>query len=313
MKLDIKFNWKKKHIIFDGSQVPFKDFKSRTMLPKAIPLNNKTIRVFYTFITKKNQANCSYFDLDLKSLKVTNIYKKKILKLGRPGLFDDSGTLVSAICKYKEKYFLFYNGYKQTVVTPYSINVGLALSKNGSNFKKISLSPVLERNKFDPYFITGPFIMHDKDKFYCWYTSGMDWKKINGKYDSQYCIKYATSKDCINWNYTNRICLKNKKQAITAPSIFKHNNIYHMIFCYRSLVDFRNGKGSYKIGYAKSKNGITWKRNDKKINYPKIKEKDWNSLMQCYPSVIKMGNKILLFHNGNGFGETGIGMFIAEI
>lgn len=313
MKSNIQFNWKKKEIIFDGALVPFKDFKSRTMLPKAIFVKKNIIRVFYTFINKQNNANCSFFDFNINKFKISNISKNKILNLGKPGLFDDSGTLISAIIKQKNKFYLFYNGYKQTVVTPYSVNVGLATSTNASRFSKVSLSPVLERNKYDPYFITGPHILYDNGKFHCWYTSGLEWKNFAGKFDSQYCIKYATSNDCINWSYSDNVCLVKKNEAITSPSVFKYGNIYHMIFCYRSLKNFRNGSGSYKIGYAYSKNKINWIRNDKLLKYPSTKIDEWNSKMQCYPNIILHENKLLMFHNGNGFGETGVGLYVSEV
>lgn len=305
---NIKFNWKDLGILFNVKNVAFKDFKSRTMLPKAIKLNNKTIRVFYTFINNKNNANCSFFDFDPDTLNIKFLNKKKILEIGKPGLFDDSGTLASCVLKHKNDFYLFYNGYKQTLLTPYSLNVGLAISKNCKNFKKYSDAPVLERNKFDPYFITGPGIYYEKSKFHCWYSSGMKWINNNGKYDSQYCIKHASSKDCIKWNYNNQICLTNSNQALASPNVFKYKGIYHMIFCYRLLNNFRNGDGSYRLGYAYSKNGLNWKRNDKKLNFPKPKKNSWNFLMQCYPNVIRHNNQLLLLYNGNGFGETGIGL-----
>jgi hypothetical protein len=313
MKSNIQFNWEKKGIIFDGSLVPFKDFKSRTMLPKATYLKKNITRIFYSFINNQNNANCSFFDFDIKKFKISNISKNKTLKLGKPGLFDDSGTLISAITHQKNKFYLFYNGYKQTIVTPYSLNVGLATSSNAYRFNKVSLSPVLERNKNDPYFITGPYILYDNAKFHCWYTSGMEWKNFGGKFESQYCIKYATSKNCIDWNYSNKICLSKKNQAIAAPSIFKFGNMYHMVFCYRSLKNFRNGSGSYKIGYAYSKNKTDWIRNDKYLKYPEVKNDEWNSNMQCYPNIIVNGNKVLMFHNGNGFGETGISLYVSKL
>ena len=95
----IKFNWKKRGIIFSKRNIPFKNFHSRAMLPRAIILKDK-IRVFYTFINKNKNANFSFFDLDLHNPNnIIYIHKKKILDLGLPGLFDDSGTLCSAILK----------------------------------------------------------------------------------------------------------------------------------------------------------------------------------------------------------------------
>jgi len=34
----------------------------------------------------------------------------------------------------------------------------------------------------------------------------------------------------------------------------------------------------------------------------------WDSDATCYPAVIQMGNRTLLFYNGNGYGRTGFGV-----
>ena len=73
----IKFNWKKSGIIFSKRNIPFKNFHSRAMLPRAIILKDK-IRVFYTFINKNKNANFSFFDLDLHNPNnIIYIHKKK--------------------------------------------------------------------------------------------------------------------------------------------------------------------------------------------------------------------------------------------
>lgn len=63
----------------------------------------------------------------------------------------------------------------------------------------------------------------------------------------------------------------------------------------------------YKIGYAYSKNGINWIRDDKKFVVIGKKEK-WDSLARAYPSVIKHDRKLLMVYTGNHYGKTGIGM-----
>jgi hypothetical protein len=38
----------------------------------------------------------------------------------------------------------------------------------------------------------------------------------------------------------------------------------------------------------------------------------WDSTMQCYPYVIEIDGKLCMFYNGNGFGQSGIGLAILE-
>ena len=74
-----------------------------------------------------------------------------------------------------------------------------------------------------------------------------------------------------------------------------------MWYCYEK------NKGSYNIGYAESKNGVSWKRLDKNIKFIGPKNL-WDKKMMEYPSVIQINNKKYMLYNGNNYGETGIGL-----
>ena len=38
----------------------------------------------------------------------------------------------------------------------------------------------------------------------------------------------------------------------------------------------------------------------------------WNAATMAYPSVIAVGGRKLMFHNGDGFGKSGIGCAVLE-
>jgi hypothetical protein len=79
-----------------------------------------------------------------------------------------------------------------------------------------------------------------------------------------------------------------------------------MWFCYRGTQDFRDGSDSYRIGYAWSTDLINWTRNDDRVGIePSID--GWDSKMLAYPCVVEVGEKILMFYAGNGFGRDGFG------
>ena len=84
-----------------------------------------------------------------------------------------------------------------------------------------------------------------------------------------------------------------------------------MWFCYRGIKDFRDGKGSYRIGYAWSDDLLDWSREDENSGID-VASEGWDSMMIAYPYVIKTPDKILMFYNGNGFGKTGFGYAILE-
>ena len=78
-----------------------------------------------------------------------------------------------------------------------------------------------------------------------------------------------------------------------------------MWYCYRGSFDYRDRKDSYQIGYAESNNGTDWERKDTNIKF-NVGGSIYDNKMTCYPNVINVNNKKVLFYNGNGFGKQGI-------
>jgi hypothetical protein len=89
-----------------------------------------------------------------------------------------------------------------------------------------------------------------------------------------------------------------------------------MWFCYRGTQDFRDGRDSYRIGYAWSHDLINWTRNDDGAGI-ELSSGGWDSRMIAYPCVVRVGEKILMFYAGNGFGRDGFGYaeleYVAEL
>ncbi len=106
--------------------------------------------------------------------------------------------------------------------------------------------------------------MIENNKWRMWYASGTKWIALNDRPESLYKIKYCHSSDGIHWKRENITCIEPKTslEANVRPSVIKENNKYKMWFCYRGSYDFRDGKDSYRIGYAESLDGIHWTRKD---------------------------------------------------
>ena len=142
-----------------------------------------------------------------------------------------------------------------------------------------------------------------------WYASSTGFVLVDNRPEPLYEIKYAHSADGIIWVRPNITCIPplEKYQCTARPAVLKENDLYKMWFTYRGSVNYRDGNGSYRIGYAESINAINWERKDSLagIEYSKV---GWDSKMQTYPSVLKIKDEKYLFYNGNGFGKTGIGL-----
>ena len=128
--------------------------------------------------------------------------------------------------------------------------------------------------------------------------------------EPRYHLKYAESSDGINWKRNGIIAInyKNDDEAgIVKASVIKDGTIYRMWYSYRNFIDYRTDiKNSYKIGYAESSDGINWTRMDEKAGIT-VSDSGWDKDMIAYPHVIKIKNNLLMFYNGNGFGQSGFG------
>ena len=167
------------------------------------------------------------------------------------------------------------------------------------------------KNSNDKYSATSPHVYYENGIWHMWYSSGTNWLKINDKLEHTYDIKYACSKDGVNWSRSNETVLrqKTKYEAITKPSMIKLNRTYHMWYCYRGSKNFRDGLDSYRIGYATSDDLRHWTRRDENAGID-VSETGWDSKMIAYPAVIQINREIIMLYNGNDFGADGFGYAI---
>jgi len=170
--------------------------------------------------------------------------------------------------------------------------------------------PILDRIKTEPYLAVTPCIIVEDGKWKMWYISGLRWVEIANKYEPVYAIKYATSDNGLDWKRKPEICIPQRYEleAFSRPAVIKDKNTYKMWFCCRDSIDYRDGVGSYRMGFAESTDGINWHRDDSKAGIEiSTTEGDWDSKMIGYPYVKKINGSIYMFYNGNGFGQSGFG------
>jgi hypothetical protein len=292
-----------------------KSSNSHLQVPTVL-VKDDCLRVYYAgrFQSGEYKGNSytSYVDLDLNDFKnILYHHKKPIISFGKPGTFDDEGIMPSEVIQKGDNLLLYYSGWNKRVTIPYHNATGVAVSKDGgASFERIFDGPILDRIATEPYLAVTPSILIENNEWKMWYISGLRWVKIKNKFEPVYAIKYATSTDGFNWDRKGNICIpqSHEFEAFSRPSVIKYNNIYRMWFCCRDSIDYRDGIGSYRMGYAESINGVDWKRLD---NLSEIdlstREEDWDSKMICYPYVKKIKNSIYMFYNGNGFGQSGFG------
>lgn len=257
----------KKGLIVNPKSFNLNWWDSFGMDPCSIHLKNDIYRIFFCGRNKDNVSQIGFIDYDIVKLKVLSVSKKPVLTPGLLGSFDDNGVTASCAIKVKGKIFLYYIGWKPKSTTRYSLMTGLAISNNnGLSFTRYSKAPILNLTNREPYSIlTAPYVLKHKSKWLMWYVSCEEW--VNANYPI-YNIKFAISKDGLNWNQPGKVCidLKSNERAVARPFVYIENKLFKMFYCYEKNV------GDYKIGYAESKNGIKWIRKDSYAGIHKSKK-----------------------------------------
>lgn len=305
--------WKKKGLIFKPDS-QFDWMLSHAQVPTVHVMADR-FRVFFASRNHAGKTLPACIDLDLNDpAKIIQLHEKPILDFGKPGTFDDDGVMPSYVVKDRQQLWLYYSGWNQRTHVPYHNAMGLAVSDDdGLSFRRVFEGPIMDRITTEPYLAVTPSIIRENDQWKMWYVSGLRWISVNQKYEPVYVIKYAHSTDGIHWQRPNITCIPQKfeNEAFSHPNVIFSDGKYHMWYCYRDSHDYRDGAGSYRIGNAISTDGMHWQRQDENVGIT-TSDEGWDSKMICYPYIVKVEEKLIMFYNGNGFGKSGFGYAIWE-
>ena len=307
--------WEKKGLIFNSDGK--KEWSiSHAQVPKADPVDNERLRIYYGTRDSENRTRTSYIEVSLKDPgKILYIHNDHLLELGRMGTFDDCGVMPSSIVNYNNVKYLYYTGWNTDIKVPYKLAIGLARSFDGGvSFEKVSEGPVIDRSINEPISVCQPFVIIDKGIWKMWYSSFTKWGEMNGRLEPFYNIKYAESEDGVNWELMNLTCIDydEESDALGNPFVWVDNGLYRMLYSYRKNINYRSNKNfSYRIGYAESNDGLKWAKVKDRMGL-NISDEGWDSEMTAYPNLYDYDGRKYLLYNGNGFGKTGFGYAVLE-
>tara|TARA_R110001592_G_scaffold294462_4_gene564284 strand:+ start:7511 stop:8458 length:948 start_codon:yes stop_codon:yes gene_type:complete len=312
--------WIKKGLIYvpDG----IKEWsKSHAQVPFAYRLNVDIIRIFFATRDKNSCSSTSFIDVNANNpSEVLYVHNKPVLEKGTRGSFDDSGTMPSWLLKIDNKLFLYYTAWNKSVEASYRLSIGLAVSEdNGLTFKKIFKGPVMDRSINDPIWVGQPCVRREDEMWKMWYLCCEKIEVIDEHPEPFYNVKYATSKDGVNWDRANEVCIDfdfGKIDAIGRPCVWKHKDKYFMFHSNRMANGYREDSiASYSIELAQSEDGLNWKKNNDFVMIKSGDSNNWDGMMNEYTSVVPTDKEgeFYVFYNGNGFGGSGFGYFILNI
>lgn len=296
-------NWVKRRLLFapDGNS----DWlHSHAALPVVDQIDGG-FRVYFSSRDIRGRAQVGFFETGPQFDEVTRVSDCPVIELGPLGAFDDSGVTTSWIVNHDNKKYHYYSGWSLGVSVPFYFFIGLAISDDGGEtYRRVSPSPLLERNPVDPYLTASPCVLVEDGRWRMWYVSGTGWEMKDGRPQHRYHIKYAESSDGIAWKREGFVCIDYKsadEYAISRPCVVKDGDVYRMWFASRG--------GSYRIGYAESEDGLKWTRKDEESGID-VSSSGWDSEMVAYPYVFEHEGDFCMLYNGNDYGKSGIGVAV---
>jgi hypothetical protein len=274
--------------------------------PIVEPLGGDRFRVYFSCRDKDNHSSIGFFEFDpLRPDQILRLSSQPLIGPGAPGLFDDSGAVVSCLVTVGDTRYLYYLGWNLGVTVPWRNSIGLAISEGDDLvFRKYSRAPILDRSEIDPFSLSYPWVLREGSRWRMWYGSNLAWGTT--RYDMAHVIKYAESDDGIHWKRQGVVAIplsSPDEYAISKPCVLKEQGIYKMWYAHRGL--------AYRIGYAESPDGIQWERKDAAAGID-VSDSGWDSEMIEYACVYAHANRHYMLYNGNGYGKTGIGLAVLD-
>lgn len=296
-------NWKKLGKIFHA------DNYAQTPTPMVM---DDRVRVYFAARDGENKSFIAHVDLDVDDpTKVIGFADATVLPRGPIGSFDADGQMPSFAMRSGQSVNLYYSGWSALASGGYQNSIGVALSNDGGKtFRRGFDGPIMDRTNLEAYLAVTPCLSADGGMFY---ISGIRWEEINGKPEPIYGICQATSRDGFRWERNGKLVIPQAHalECFSRPWVMKGNVDRHLWYCYRSAVDYRDGPGAYRIGYAVSKNGRDFVRQDSEAGID-VSADGWDSKMIAYPAVFEAKGKLYMLYNGSGFGRYGFGLAVAQ-
>jgi hypothetical protein len=287
----------------DGTQAWARGYAA---FPTATVRPNGELRIYYTALDAQRQGRSSYIDVAGDDpRRIVRRCGEPVLEIGEMGDFDEGGANIFGVATLAGRRLFYYQGWQHTRKAPYLIFTGAAGEPaDGEPLVKLQRTPVLDRTPDEPTMRAAPFVLNEGDGLRMWYVSCVRWRMVEGAPRYLVEIRTATSPDGRHWTTDPSVCLspEGDEYAVGRPSVLRTDAGYEMWFSVRSA------NRPYRLGHARSSDGVRWVRDDAADTLIGTSAAGWDAEMVCYPNVIDHDGRRFLFYNGNRHGETGFGV-----
>jgi hypothetical protein len=267
-------------------------------------------RVFL-YITGRSKDNVSSIGraelvLDGAAWSIKDLSPTALFDVGELGAFDESGVSYPWLVRRDGRLYMYYVGWVAGGRTGFQNHAGLAVSEDGGrSFRRASRAPILERTDAEPFGSGSACVFLEDGLWKMYYTAFDGWVDSRPKAKPRYNIKLALSSDGIRWRREGRVVVDYKNESETVigkPMLLKEGGVYKLWYSCRGP--------AYRIGYAESADGLDYARRDEAVGIG-VSAEGWDSEMIEYAFVFDHRGRRYMIYNGNGFGETGLGLAVS--
>lgn len=279
--------------------------QSHAALPTPVHIDADCYRFFFSARDAGNRSSISWVDVDLAgSPKIVAEARAPALSFGTPGMFDDSGVSIGSIVLDGAEARLYYMGWNLGVTAPWRNSIGVAVGDvRQARFERMYAGPILDRSPWDPFTLSYPWVLRVGPRDWrMWYGSNTKWGASSA--DMHHVLKVASSDDGLTWSGQQPLVMRPEmpgEYAFARPTVIHDRGMFRMWFAVRG--------DRYRIGYAESRDGVTWTRDDRTFGLAPGAA-GWDSEMTCYPCAFAHKGRLYLAYNGNAYGRTGFGLAV---
>ena len=269
------------------------------------------IRVYCAFLDPDQVGRCGWVDVDGQHPnRVLDIADRPALDTGPPGAFDEHGATPLCVVPLDDgRLRLYYVGWQRDRGVRYTLFTGLAESDDdGQTFVRVSTEPVLGPTALEPHVRSGAAVRAEANGWRAWYAAGFGWSGDDDHARPRYRLRTIFSDDGISWPDDGPVCLEPRADDLgfSRSCVVRRDDLWHMWFGRRAL------DGAYSIGYAESRDCVSWVRRDDLAGIGRGDAGDWDDEMVGLPGHLETRYGTWLFYNGNGLGATGFGVAVAD-
>ncbi|WP_045738603.1 hypothetical protein [Xanthomonas sp. MUS 060] len=305
------FDWHKRGLVFATARDGVGGWMAYAALtPTPYRLDAERLRVYAGFRDADGVSRIGYVDVRADDPTVVlSVSAKPVLEIGRAGCFDDNGMILGDVVPGPDGLYMFYVGFQQVAKAKFLAFTGLALSGDGgASFQRCQDTPLLDRASGRSTIAAVHTARYEHGRWRLWYAVGDDWEWIGGTPFPRYHIRCVDTDDLHAIPRQDTVCLRpqGSEYRIGRPRVYRHDGRYLMYFT-RGNVD-----GAYFPGMAISDDGRHWQRCDEELGL-RLASEGWDARTLCYPALIRHGDRVLMFYNGNDMGREGFGVAEATL